>query len=124
MLTIRLQRTGKKHQPLYRIVLAEKHKNPQKKFLEILGNYNPRNNEFLLKQPERVKYWLTQQIELSPTMHNLFVDNGLLEGESKTKAWQPKKKPAAESAPASTPAEVESKIEEVPAEAPAEPKAE
>lgn len=115
MLTIRLQRTGKNRQPVFRIVLAEKHKSASKKFLEILGIYNPRTKEFSIKDQDRLNYWLGQQIEISPTVHNLLVDKGLKTG-SKTKAWQPRKSAEA-AAPAAAPA--------APAEAkPEEPKAE
>ncbi len=101
MLSIRLQRTGKKHQPQFRIVLAQKEKHPSKKFLEILGNYNPRNKEFSLKNPERAQYWLSQHVEVSPTVHNLFVEKGIAQAE-KVKAWRPKIKAQA-TAPAAAP---------------------
>lgn len=91
MLTIRLQRTGKKHQPQFRIVLAQKEKHPSKRFLEILGNYNPRNKEFSIKNSERVNYWLGQHVEVSPTVHNLLVEKGMVAAD-KVKAWRPKVK--------------------------------
>src|SRR3989338_3153662 len=97
MLTIRLHRTGKRHQPQFRIVLAEKQKHPSKKFIEILGTYNPRNKEFAVKSEERIQYWISQHVELSPTVQNLFVGHNLLKDGSKVQAWKPKKKsPSAE----------------------------
>ena len=92
MLTIRLHRTGKRHQPQFRIVLAEKQKHPSKKFIEILGTYNPRNKEFAVKSEERIQYWISQHVELSPTVQNLFVGHNLLKDGSKVQAWKPKKK--------------------------------
>jgi small subunit ribosomal protein S16 len=97
MLTIRLQRTGKKNQADFRIVLAEKESPVKKKFLEVLGSYNPRKKDFRIKE-ERAKYWIGQRIEMSPTVHNLFVTKGLLQG-AKVKAFNTPKKPV-ESAPA------------------------
>ncbi len=91
MLTIRLQRTGKKNQADFRIVLAEKESPVGKKIVEILGSYNPRKKAFQVKE-ERVKYWLGQRIELSETVHNLFVTNKLVEGK-KVKAFTIPKKP-------------------------------
>ena len=91
MLTIRLQRTGKRHQPQFRVVLAEKQKSASKKFIEILGTYNPRTKDFVLKNQDRVKYWLGQHVELSPTVQNMLVDKGVLDSE-KVKAWSAKKK--------------------------------
>lgn len=90
MLIIRLQRVGRKNQPVFRIVLAEKQRAVKKQVVEILGHYNPRSKEFGLKSEERLKYWLSQQIEVSPTVHNLLVTKGLISGE-KVKAWKPKK---------------------------------
>ena len=90
MLTIRLQRVGRKNQPVYRIVLAEKHRAATKKTVESLGVYNPRNKEFTVKE-ERVKYWLEKHIPLSPTVHNLFVTKKLIDAK-KVHAWRPRKK--------------------------------
>ncbi len=129
MLTIRLQRTGKKNQADFRIVLAEKESPVNKKIVEILGSYNPRKKTFQVKE-ERMKYWIAQKVELSETMHNLLVDKKYVDAK-KVKAFSiPKKaeeaKPAeaAASASAETPAEVkeaevvvEAKVEDQPAQA-------
>lgn len=95
MLTIRLQRTGTKNKPEFRVVLAESHRAASKKFLEVLGNYNPRTKNFGIKSEERLKYWVSKNISLSPTVKNLLIEKKFLEG-SKVKAWQPKKKEASE----------------------------
>jgi small subunit ribosomal protein S16 len=93
MLTIRLQRVGTKNKPQFRLVLAEAHKSASKKFIEVLGHYHPRSKQFGIKSEERLKYWLGQHVQLSPTVHNLFVDKKLI-SEAKVKAWNPKKKEA------------------------------
>src|SRR4051812_42958522 len=103
MLTIRLQRTGTKNRPTFRIVLAEKEKSASKKFQEVLGHYNPRSKEFGIKDDTRLKYWIAQHVELSPTVRNLLVEKKLVEG-AKVKAWAPKKKEGAEPQAASVPA--------------------
>ncbi len=90
MLIIRLQRTGKKNQADFRIVLAEKTAAAGKKCVEILGSYNPVKKNFKVKE-ERIKYWISQRVEMSPTLHNLLVTNKLLEG-SKVQAFKIKKK--------------------------------
>ena len=96
MLTIRLQRVGKKNQPVFRIVLAEKKRAAQKKIVEALGIYNPRTKEFGVKE-ERLKYWIEKHVELSPTVHNLLVTKNLVTGK-KVHAWHPKRKPTEASA--------------------------
>ncbi|MBX4205379.1 MAG: 30S ribosomal protein S16 [Candidatus Doudnabacteria bacterium] len=103
MLTIRLQRTGTKNRPTFRIVLAEKEKSASKKFQEVLGHYNPRSKEFGIKDDTRLKYWITQNVELSPTVRNLLVEKKLVEGK-KVKAWAPKKKEGAEAQASPAPA--------------------
>ncbi len=90
MLKIRLQRVGKKNRPSFRVVLAEHTAPPQGKFQEILGFYNPINKEKKFKA-ERIKHWISKGAQPSPTVYNLLLDQGILEGV-KLKTWKPKKK--------------------------------
>lgn len=115
MLTIRLQRTGKKNQADFRIVLAEKTAAAQKKFQEVLGSYNPRKKSFRILE-ERLKYWLSQHVGVSPTVHNLLVAKGLMDGP-KVKAFSVPKKEAPVETPA---ASGEKPVEPASAESPAE----
>ncbi len=120
MLTIRLQRTGTKNKPAFRLVLAEKEKAAGKKFQEVLGSYNPRSKDFAVKDDVRLKYWIAQNVELSPTVRNLLIEKKVIEGK-KVKAWSAKAKegdaaapaPAAASTPTPVPAP-EAKVEEAP----------
>ena len=72
-------------------MLAEKESPVNKKVVEILGSYNPRKKNFQVKE-ERVKYWIGQRIEMSETVHNLFVTKSLLDAK-KIKAFTIPKKP-------------------------------
>jgi ribosomal protein S16 len=92
---------GSKNDPAFRIVLAEKQKAVKKEAVEILGHYNPVTKEFGLKDEERLKYWIGQNVEISPTVHNLFVGKGVLD-KAKVQAWRPKPKKGQE--PEATPA--------------------
>ena len=89
MLKIRLQRTGKRGQAYFRVVVLEHTKKPKGKFLELLGNYDPHKKEFKVDM-ERVNHWVSNGAQVSPTLHNMFVDMNILSGE-KVKAWKPKK---------------------------------
>jgi small subunit ribosomal protein S16 len=123
MLIIRLQRTGKKNQADFRIVLAQKTASAAKKFVEVLGSYNPRKKAFVVKNEERLKYWLAQHVELSPTMHNLLVSNKLLDAK-KVKAFSTPKKNAEEISSASaTPASAEATADKPAADATTPPQA-
>ncbi len=110
MLTIRLQRTGKKNHSHFRVVLAEKTAHVSKKFQEILGSYNPHNKDLVVKNAEKLQYWIEQNIAISPSAHNLLVTKGFLKAD-KVKAFNIPKKPVepvkAEAAPAAAAAPAE-----------------
>ncbi len=118
MLTLRLQRTGTKNRPSYRVVLAESYRAAGKKAIEVLGHYNPIDKAFGIKDEERLKYWIGQHVSISPTVHNLLVEKKLI-SDKKVKAWQPKKsEKVAETTPAPA-ATAEAKPAEAPATEPA-----
>ena len=127
MLTIRLQRAGKKNKPEYRVVLAQKTAAAQKKFTEILGSYNPHTKNLIIRSQERLNYWMDEQhVPLSATVQNLFVTKEIIKAD-KTKAFTiPKKEVVAEEpvavdaeAPAADTSDVDAPTE-TPTEAPAE----
>ncbi len=74
MLVIRLTRVGKKNSPSFRIVVADKKKAVKRKFIEIIGNYNPSSNpKQLVVDKERALYWIGQGAQPSETVNNLLV---------------------------------------------------
>lgn len=76
MLKIRLQRAGRKNLPQYRIVLAE-HSAPVKgKFIEKLGNYDPRAKTVSLKK-EAILSWLDKGAKPSNTAAKILLANDL-----------------------------------------------
>lgn len=129
MLAIKLQRIGKRHQPSYRIVVAEKRSKMAAPPVEDLGSYNPFTKAVTLNG-ERVSYWIKSGAQPTLTAHNLLVAQGVLsapkrpvkikkkeeaaEAEEAPKAEAPATQaeaaPAPESAP--VPAEEETKEEE------------
>jgi small subunit ribosomal protein S16 len=121
MLTIRLQRAGKKNKADFRIVLAEKTAASQKKFTEVLGSYNPHTKALVIRDQERLNYWVNEQhVEISATVNNLLVSKELIKGDKKKSFTIPKKEVVAEEAPAETPAEPAADAgEAAPGEAPA-----
>jgi len=90
MLTIRFARVGKKNKPQFKIMLQEHTIAPGGKHVEILGSYDPHRKQAVLKE-ERIKYWVGQGVQLSDTVHNLFVSKGILASE-KRKVKLPAKK--------------------------------
>ena len=93
MLTIRFKRTGKRNRAEFRVVVAPKTAAAQKKFTEVLGSYNPRTKVLVVKDQARVSYWLSQKIEISPSVQNLLVTQKLMD-VPKAHAFAIPKKPA------------------------------
>lgn len=90
MLRIRLSRVGKKNKAQFRITVADGHRAPTGKFIEILGHYNPHTKEKVFKQ-KRIEYWISKGAKPSATIHNFLVDAGIVKGKKVT-SWKPKKK--------------------------------
>ncbi len=77
MLVIRFKPLGRKHRKSYRVVVADKKSHPTKKFHESLGWYNPYTKEAILNA-ERVKYYVTLNIEISDSVKSLFKKQNLI----------------------------------------------
>ncbi len=93
MVKIRLRRTGLKNQPSYRIVVAEKESPRDGRFLEIIGNYNPRTEPFTFEVKEdRVYHWLRQGAQPSESLAQLFKTVGLTDRYERVKAGEAEEK--------------------------------
>ena len=90
MLRIRLSRVGKKNKAQFRVTVADGHRAPTGRFIEILGHYNPHTKEKVFKQ-ERIEYWISKGAKPSATIYNFLVDAGIIKGKKVT-SWKPKKK--------------------------------
>ncbi len=85
MLSIRLSRTGKKHQPNYRLIVVDKRRDPWGNYLENLGTYNPMAKPKVVAfKVDRVKYWIGVGAQPTPTVRNLLLDQKIISG-TKTK---------------------------------------
>ncbi|MFZ2187635.1 MAG: 30S ribosomal protein S16 [Candidatus Moraniibacteriota bacterium] len=80
MLAIRFNRTGKRNQAHFRVVLQEHTKAPGKRHIEILGSYDPHKKTTILKK-ERILYWIGQGAQVSPVVSNLLVREGVIEAK-------------------------------------------
>ena len=76
MLAIKLQRIGKKHQPSYRLVVAEKRSKMAGPPVEDLGSYSTLTKKAALKK-DRVAYWLGVGAQPTVTAHNFLVKEGI-----------------------------------------------
>ncbi len=76
---IRLRRTGRKKAPMYRIVVADSRSPRDGKFLEIIGQYQPRQGENALNlKADRANYWLDNGAQPSDTVRSLLRRAGVL----------------------------------------------
>ena len=82
MLAIKLKRIGKKHQPSYRIVIAEKKSKMSGRFVEDLGWYNPFSKEIKVDK-ERADFRLKTGAQPTNTVYNLLVKSGIINGPKK-----------------------------------------
>jgi small subunit ribosomal protein S16 len=79
MVKIRLRRVGRKNAPFYRILVADSQSPRDGKFIEIIGQYAPRQNEGSLNVDEaRANYWLDQGAQPTDTVRSLLRRAGVL----------------------------------------------
>lgn len=84
MVVIRLARVGKKNSPAYRVVVADKQRAVKRKFIEVIGHYNPTlKPKELVIDKERANFWMGKGAQASDTVRNLMVDLGILEKSAK-----------------------------------------
>lgn len=119
MLVIRFFRVGKRNQPSFKIVVTDKRKAPRAgRFTEEVGFWNPLTKGKVLKT-DRIKYWISVGAKPSNSLHNLLVQEKIIEGKKiavhkvkkekgasaeakETKVAEPKKETASPAAPAAS----------------------
>ena len=121
MLRIRLQRTGNKNNPTFRLVVTEKSNAAKGKSLEFLGHYLPTRDPVVFEfDKERIEHWLSKGASPTDTVARLLSREGVkgLEKYIERYTKQKKRKEVEEKeAPAAAPAPAkEEKKEEAPAE--------
>ena len=81
MVRIRLRRVGKRHQPSYRVVVADSESPRDGRFIENIGFYNPRNDPATIEiDAERARYWLSVGAQPSEPVARLLRKIGVLGG--------------------------------------------
>ena len=136
MLAIRMQRNGRAHLPMYRIVVQEAQRHPLSgRVVAEVGNYNPATKKVVL-DTEKVEFYLKNGAKPSSRVAFVFKKNGVKlpdwykeapaksakgKHQDKLRKNQPKEEPVEEAPVEEAPAE-EAPVEEAPAaeEAPAE----
>lgn len=82
MLSIKLKKIGKKHQPSFRIVVAERRSKLGGRYVEDIGWLNPLSKEFKINK-ERAEHWLSKGAKATDSIHNLLVKSGVISGQKR-----------------------------------------
>lgn len=101
---IRLQRTGRKHEPTFRVVLTDSKNGPKSgKYLKNLGWYDTRLENKADKQldTEAIKHWMSKGAKLSLTLHNFLISQKVITGKKLNALPKKTVQKKAEEAPAS-----------------------
>lgn len=105
MLTIRFSRVGRKNKAQFRIVLQQHTMAPTGKHVEVLGSYDPHQKKAVIKA-DKVKEWIAKGAQVSDSVYNLFIREGVIVGKKRAVKMERPKPPV-----------VEEKVEEKVAEA-------
>lgn len=77
---IRLMRMGAKHQPFYRVVVADSRAPRGGRYLELLGHYNPRREPSVIQIDEaKARTWLDRGARPSDSARVLLRKTGIWE---------------------------------------------
>jgi small subunit ribosomal protein S16 len=69
---IRLRREGTRNAPYYKVVVADKRKPRDGKFIEIIGNYDPKKTGTNYKiDVARVDHWVKNGAQMSDTVRSI-----------------------------------------------------
>lgn len=88
---IRLRRVGKRNAPAHRIVVADSRSPRNGRFIEIIGQYDPRNKTETIDL-ERAEHWLSVGAQASETVQHIIerVKTGKVKEEKAAPAMQAK----------------------------------
>ena len=76
---IRLRRSGRKNAPSFRIIVADSTSPRDGRFIEMIGQYYPRQNDKAVQlNTERANYWLDVGAQPSDTVRSLLRKAGIL----------------------------------------------
>lgn len=117
MLAIRMQRNGRVHAPVYRIVVQEAQRHPLSgRVVAEVGNYNPETKQTVLDK-EKIEFYLSHGAQPSSRVARVFVKEGIklpswykapaekhaqAKHADKLRKNQPKEEPVAEEATENT----------------------
>ena len=85
MLMIRFQRIGRKNDAAFRMAVLPKTSGPKAgKYVDLVGTYNPKTKAMTV-DGDKIKGWMSKGAQVSPSLMNLLVKNGVVEGTKTSK---------------------------------------
>ena len=82
---MRLTRMGDKKSPFYRVVVIDSHKARDGQYVDLIGTYNPLNEETHI-DVEKAKKWISCGVQPTETVRTLLVRENILESKKAPKA--------------------------------------
>lgn len=80
MVRIRLRRVGRKHRPIYRVVVADSRSPRDGAFIEIIGHYNPLTEPATVDiNEEKALKWLKDGAQPTDTVSSMLRRLGILD---------------------------------------------
>ena len=80
---LRLRRVGARHQPKYRIVVADARSPRDGRFIETVGHYNPLTDpETVVLDSDRARHWIQNGAQPTDAVKRLLQAQGVLEPRS------------------------------------------
>ncbi len=81
---MRLTRMGDKKSPFYRVVVIDSHKARDGQYVDLVGTYNPLNEELNL-DVDKAKKWIDNGVQPTETVRTLLVRKNVLEDKKAKK---------------------------------------
>ncbi|KAB2904566.1 MAG: 30S ribosomal protein S16 [Anaerolineae bacterium] len=89
MVRIRLTRVGSKKQPSYRIVIIDRERARDSRYIEAIGFYNPRTQPAtMVVKEDRALYWLSVGAQPSDTVTRILKSTGTMDRFARFRAGE------------------------------------
>ena len=78
MVKIRLRRVGRRHNPIYRVVVADSRSPRDGSFIAVIGHYNPQTDPATVRiDREQTLLWLSRGAKPTDTVSSLLTKAGI-----------------------------------------------
>ena len=81
---MRLTRMGDKKSPFYRVVIIDSHKARDGQYVDLVGTYNPLNEELNL-DADKAKKWIANGVQPTETVRTLLIRQNIIEDKKSKK---------------------------------------